>query len=603
MEKNVISSCSDSEEMEMQRLQKKASIMKDSFLNGLSALKSKFTLLSKKDVLGINASEFECAFSHIFGEDVHTFTRTFSQNMATLETQLTSETLHESNCKTAFIVLKTPFEKIFTSVLIKSSHLDGTYSRKDFKAYTGMKPQDFKERILKDFDFIQKYMIKSILNDKEIEQRLNAKRLQKQGEVDMDNALDASLVFTKSSRIDSRKKNDCSKIRNDQRSRNESIRSGNESSRSRNECSERRNFRNDTDIRPSYDTKSMAEVPNNVDYNVFVVETQHSEQPKNMNDTSLMEKVDSNTTPDSFDMCNNEFKDDENDDHEDERVVLANLIANLKLDINENKKIQKQLRNANTTLTYELKECKSTLEETNRTLGESNRTRDRYLGALHDIDVELAKYKTYHDRTIENDTLERKLKETLGLSAQKEHDIKEGLKLKAYEIFVVKEKNDELVKHSLLTNSRYEGLVKEKNKVIKDLKLKEERDLEKLIAVEKQLTFLNEIVYKRNQSIQTIHMLAPKSSKYNGRPTFANPMYLKKAQSEKSCLYEILYDKDDLANIFSPDREEILSLEQESRSKLNKDEVKPYDYIKQNSLYEIFKPPSKEYLDQLDHAK
>nr|GEV01072.1 hypothetical protein [Tanacetum cinerariifolium] len=57
------------------------------------------------------------------------------------------------------------------------------------------------------------------------------------------------------------------------------------------------------------------------------------------------------------DMCNNEFKDDENDDHEDERVMLANLIANLNLDIDENKKIQKQLRNTNTTLTHELKVC------------------------------------------------------------------------------------------------------------------------------------------------------------------------------------------------------------------------------------------------------
>ncbi|GJV83759.1 hypothetical protein Tco_1523657 [Tanacetum coccineum] len=57
-----------------------------------------------------------------------------------------------------------------------------------------------------------------------------------------------------------------------------------------------------------------------------------------MNDTSLMEKVDSNTTPDSSDMCNNEFKDNQNaDDHEDEGVVLANLITNLKLDIDEKK--------------------------------------------------------------------------------------------------------------------------------------------------------------------------------------------------------------------------------------------------------------------------
>ncbi|GJZ60869.1 hypothetical protein Tco_0617006 [Tanacetum coccineum] len=53
------------------------------------------------------------------------------------------------------------------------------------------------------------------------------------------------------------------------------------------------------------------------------------------------------------------------DDNEDERVVLAKLIANLKLDIDENKKIQKQLRKSYTTLTYELNESKSTLTDSN----------------------------------------------------------------------------------------------------------------------------------------------------------------------------------------------------------------------------------------------
>ncbi|GJY19506.1 hypothetical protein Tco_0390997, partial [Tanacetum coccineum] len=287
----------------------------------------------------------------------------------------------------------------------------------------------------------------------------------------------------------------------------------------------------------------------------------------------------SNIIPDSSDKCDGDNQADQNAaEYDDELVALANLIANLKLDTSENKKSQKQLKKAKSSLAQELKECKSTLEETNRTLGESNRTRDRYLGAL-----------------------KRKLKETLGLLAQKEHDIKEGLKIKAYEIYVVKEKNDELVKQSLLTKASYEGLVKEKNKIIKDLKLKEGHDIDKLIAMEKQLKFLNEIVYKRNQSIQTIHMLAPKGSTYNARPKFSNPMYLKKAQSEKPCLYEIPYECD-LANIFAPNREETLTLEQESRSKLNTDLVKPYDYTKQNKLYENFKLPSREYHDQLAHA-
>ncbi|GJS75862.1 hypothetical protein Tco_0725743 [Tanacetum coccineum] len=250
-------------------------------------------------------------------------------------------------------------------------------------------------------------------------------------------------------------------------------------------------------------------------------------------ESHYMEKVDSNVISDSSDMCDNDDHTDQNaEKREDERVMLANLIANLKLDTDENKKIQKQLKKANTSLSHELEKYKSALEQCKSSLGGYNRTRDRYFVALID---------------------------------KEEHDIQEGLKVKPYEISVVKEKHDKLVKQRLLTKSSYEGLLIEKNSVIKDLKVMEGHDLDKLIAVEKQLKFLNEIVYKQNQSIQTIHMLAPKGSTYNGRPTFANSMYLKKAQSEKPCLYEIPYDKSDLTNIFAPDMEETLTIGQESR--------------------------------------
>nr|GEV20330.1 hypothetical protein [Tanacetum cinerariifolium] len=147
-------------------------------------------------------------------------------------------------------------------------------------------------------------------------------------------------------------------------------------------------------------------------------------------------------------------------------------------------KIQKQLKKANTSLAHELQECRFALEECKSSLEKSNRTRDRCIIALQNKEIKIEKYNTYHDGTIEHDTFERKLKETLGLLAQKEHDIKEGLKIKAYEIFVVKEKHDELVKQSILTKSRYEGLVKEKNTLIKDLKLTKENDLDKLVAME-----------------------------------------------------------------------------------------------------------------------
>ncbi|GJR00221.1 retrovirus-related pol polyprotein from transposon TNT 1-94 [Tanacetum coccineum] len=171
------------------------------------------------------------------------------------------------------------------------------------------------------------------------------------------------------------------------------------------------------------------------------------------------------------------------------------------------------------------------------------------------------------------------------------------------EISVVKQKHDELLKKSLLNRSQFEGQLKEKSKVISDLKVKEGRDIDKMIEMDKQIKFLNEILYKRNQSIQTIHMLAPKCATYHGRSTFANPKYLKKAQSDKPRLYEIPYDTSDPANRFCPNGEETVTLEKESRSKLDKDTVKPYNYTYQNSLYETFKPPSKAYLDQLERAK
>ncbi|GJU03170.1 retrovirus-related pol polyprotein from transposon TNT 1-94 [Tanacetum coccineum] len=213
---------------------------------------------------------------------------------------------------------------------------------------------------------------------------------------------------------------------------------------------------------------------------------QHSEQPESIINTCVVEKVDSNVIPDSPDMCDNDIQTDQNaKERDDERVALANLIANLKLDVNENKRIQKQLKKANTSLAHELKECKSILAETSRTLGGSNSIRDSCLIALQNKQTELETYKTLNDRTVDYDKLEHKLNETLGLLAQKEIDIKEGLKLKVYEISAVKEKHDELVKQDFLTKSHYEGLVKEKTKVITDLKLKEVKDIDKMISMEK----------------------------------------------------------------------------------------------------------------------
>nr|GEW33687.1 hypothetical protein [Tanacetum cinerariifolium] len=96
-----------------------------------------------------------------------------------------------------------------------------------------------------------------------------------------------------------------------------------------------------------------------------------------IDDNTCIEKTnDSNVISNSPDMCDDDIQNDQNDvESDDEHVALANLIANLKLNVDENKKIQKQLKKANTTLSQKLKEFKTILAETSKTLGEFNSLR------------------------------------------------------------------------------------------------------------------------------------------------------------------------------------------------------------------------------------
>nr|GEV15289.1 putative reverse transcriptase domain-containing protein [Tanacetum cinerariifolium] len=135
-----------------------------------------------------------------------------------------------------------------------------------------------------------------------------------------------------------------------------------------------------------------------------------------------VETDDSNVILDSPDMCDDDIQNDQNDvEIDDERVTLANL----KLDVDENKKIQKQLKKANTTLAQELKECKTILAKTSKTLSIS--VQDSFLVALQNKQTKFEKYKAFNDPTVDYDKLKRKLNETLGQLAQKDIEIKEEI--------------------------------------------------------------------------------------------------------------------------------------------------------------------------------
>nr|GFA11454.1 hypothetical protein [Tanacetum cinerariifolium] len=75
-----------------------------------------------------------------------------------------------------------------------------------------------------------------------------------------------------------------------------------------------------------------------------------------------------------------------------------------------------------------------------------------------------------------------------------------------------------------------------------NFKKKESRNINRKIALEKRIKQLDNIVYKRDQSAQTVHMLTKPQFYYDHTtkqaPGFQNPFYLKKAQQLEPKLYD-----------------------------------------------------------------
>ncbi|GJY44552.1 hypothetical protein Tco_0432765 [Tanacetum coccineum] len=136
-----------------------------------------------------------------------------------------------------------------------------------------------------------------LLNLDQLEKQLDKEEFQeigsfdafrtKEGKVDLCKALDAGLVITESSGTESDKQDTSS-------------RSGNDTDAL------------DADIRLVSNVEPRAEVQLTTEHNVLANEQQHTEQSEPIYDTYLLEKVDSNTTPDSTNMSNRGGEIDQN---------------------------------------------------------------------------------------------------------------------------------------------------------------------------------------------------------------------------------------------------------------------------------------------------
>ncbi|GJZ16920.1 hypothetical protein Tco_0553043 [Tanacetum coccineum] len=135
-----------------------------------------------------------------------------------------------------------------------------------------------------------------------------------------------------------------------------------------------------------------------------------------------------------------------------------------------------------------------------------------------------------------------------------------------------------------------------------DFKKEESRNIDREIALEKRIKQLDNIVFKRDQSAQTVHMLMKPQFFYDHTTKqalgFQNPFYLKKAQQLEPKLYDGNVIKNTSA-IVIPDSEETLMLAEESRSKMllkqkdpmmleKKVNTTPVDYAVLNQLSQDF---------------
>ncbi|GKA06152.1 retrovirus-related pol polyprotein from transposon TNT 1-94 [Tanacetum coccineum] len=136
-----------------------------------------------------------------------------------------------------------------------------------------------------------------------------------------------------------------------------------------------------------------------------------------------------------------------------------------------------------------------------------------------------------------------------------------------------------------------------------DFKKEESRNIDREIALEKRIKQLDNIVFKRDQSAQTVHMLTKPQFFYDHTTKqalgFQNPFYLKKAQQLEPKLYDGNVIKNTSAIVIL-DSEETLMLAEESRSKMllkqqdpimleKKVNTTPVDYAVLNQLSQDFK--------------
>ncbi|GJW30766.1 hypothetical protein Tco_0047641 [Tanacetum coccineum] len=148
----------------------------------------------------------------------------------------------------------------------------------------------------------------------------------------------------------------------------------------------------------------------------------------------------------------------------------------------------------------------------------------------------------------------------------------------------------------------YRGGVQEKDSLVKtvsdlknDLKLEETQNIDREIALEKKIKQLDNIIFKRGQSAQTVHMMTKSKICYDHSIKHKKPFYLKKVQESKPKLYDgnvilkmyaiVIPDSDETLMLCEESHSNMLLKEQDPMIVKHKVNTKPINYAVLNNDY------------------
>ncbi|GJR59066.1 hypothetical protein Tco_1501228 [Tanacetum coccineum] len=195
----------------------------------------------------------ERAFMTLFGQANDTFTSTMFLYVDQLKYQLDKDEFQEDKSMAAFWVLNNQFQKFIDWQYFLD--YDSEMTEKLFAEYTGIQVKQFKETLLLHMGNVKKSVAKRTRHKRQYDRRMKERQMQSRESKDTSSSSGTYITHVV-----------------------------------------------DADIRPVNDQVPSAKVHLTAQHNVLVNEQQYTNHSERSYNTYLLEKVDSNTTPDSKNM-------------------------------------------------------------------------------------------------------------------------------------------------------------------------------------------------------------------------------------------------------------------------------------------------------------